>query len=139
MGHSIVALRDSAFQHSDDTIMDLLRHGDSGITCAIECFHRHDLVVVRIAKAILRPVVKMVCGSDGSRRALILSNGEELSEGARSRDRWLVGTGIGAHLVRSPVRRESTKALGSGARVIIAVVLNYIVFRLRRVDPAIHG
>ena len=87
----------------------------------------------------LGPEVEMVAHSDGTRRALTLSNGEELREGARSRDGWLVGTSVGADLVCASVRGERTKALGPAARVVIAVVLDDVVFSLRRVDPAVDG
>ena len=86
----------------------------------------------------LGPEVKMVASSDGSRRALTLSNGEELREGARSRDRWLVNTSVGADLVCAAVRGEGTKALRPRARIVIAVVLYDVVFSLRRVDPTVH-
>lgn len=87
----------------------------------------------------LSPEAEMVASSDGSRRAFILSNGEELRKSTRSCDRWLVGTSISADLVCASVRGDGTKALGPGARVEIAVVLDDIVFGLRRVDPAVHG
>ena len=129
----------SAFQSFDHTARHLLRHGDTGTARATECLHRQDLVIVRAAETMLGPEAEMVASSDGSRRARILSNGEELREGARSRNGWLIGTSVGADLVCASVRGEGTKALGPSARVVIAVVLDDVVFSLRRVDPAVHG
>lgn len=85
------------------------------------------------------PEAEVIASSDSSRRALTLSNREKLREGARSRDGWLIDTSVGADLVCSSVRGETTKALSPGARVVIAVVLNNVVFGLGRVDPAVHG
>lgn len=86
----------------------------------------------------LGPEIEMVASRDSSRRALALSNGEELREGARSRDGWLVITSVGADLVGATVRGEGTKALSPATRVVVAVILDDIVFCLRRVDPAIN-
>lgn len=86
----------------------------------------------------LGPEAEMVASSDGSRRACTLSNGEVLREGARSRDGWLVGTSVCADFVCASVRREGTKASGPAARVVIAIVLNDVVFGLGRVNPAVY-
>lgn len=86
----------------------------------------------------LGPEIEMVASCNSSRRALALSNGEELREGARSSDGWLVVTSVGADLVGATVRGKGTKALSPAARVVIAVILNYIVFGLWRVYPAIN-
>lgn len=87
----------------------------------------------------LGPEVEMVAGSDSSRRALILSNGEVLREGARTRDGWLVCTSVGADGVCASVRGDGTKVRCPAARVITAVALDDVVFGLRRVDPTVHG
>jgi hypothetical protein len=86
----------------------------------------------------LGPEIKMVGSRDGPRRTLALSHGEKLRKGTRSRDGWLVVTSVGADLVGATVRLECTKDLGAAARVVIAVVLDDIVFSLRRVDPTIN-
>jgi hypothetical protein len=85
----------------------------------------------------LSPEIEMVASRYSSRRALALSNGEELREGARSRDGWLVVTSVGADLVGATVRGKGTKALSPTTRVVIAIILNDIVFSLWRVYPAI--
>jgi len=86
----------------------------------------------------LRPEVEMVGNSHRSRCACALSNGEELRERARSRDRWLVGPSVSADLVSTSIRGYGTKACSRAARVVIAVVLDDVVLSLRRVDPAVH-
>lgn len=87
----------------------------------------------------LAPEVEMVAGSNSPRRALTLSNGKELREGARSRNGRLVVTSVGADLVCASIRGDGTKICGPAARIVIAVVLDNVVFGLRRVDPAIYG
>ena len=88
----------------------------------------------------LRPEAEMVGNSHRSGCARALSNGEELRERARSRDRWLVGPSVGADLVGASIGGDATKACGRAraARVVITVVLDDVVFSLRRVDPAVH-
>jgi hypothetical protein len=126
-------------QFFDHTPHHLLRDGDTGTARATECLYRHNLEIVRVAEAMLGPEVEMIASSDGSRRALTLSYGEKLREGARSRDGRRIVPSVGADLVCASVRREGTKTLGAAARVVIAVVLDDVVFGLRRVDPAVHG
>lgn len=87
----------------------------------------------------LCPEVEMVGDSHRSRCARALSNGEVLRERACSRDRWLVGSSVSADLVSGSIRRHSTKACGRATRVVTAVVLDNVVFSLRRVDPAVHS
>ena len=55
-----------------------------------------------------------------------------------ARDGRLVVTGVGANLVGATIRRKCTEACSSAARVVIAVILNDIVFSLRAVDPAVY-
>lgn len=79
----------------------------------------------------LRPEVEMVGDGHRSRCALALSNGEVLRECACSRDRWLVSPSVGADLVGASIRGHGTKACGRAAGVVIAVVLDDVVFSLR--------
>lgn len=85
----------------------------------------------------LGPEIEMVASRDSSGRALALSNGEELREGTSSRDGWLVVTSIGANLVGTTIRGKGTQALSPATRVVIAIILNDIVFSLWRVYPTI--
>lgn len=89
----------------------------------------------------LRPEVEMVGNSHRSRCARALSNGEELRERARSRDRWLVNPSVGADLVGASIRGHGTKVCSRAraARVVITIGLDNVVFSLRRVDPAVHS
>ena len=84
-------------------------------------------------------VAEMVAGSNGARGALALSHREELLESAGTRNRWLVRAGVSADLISAAIRLEGAEALGSAARVVIAVVLHDVVLGLRRVDPAVDG
>jgi hypothetical protein len=49
-------------------------------------------------------VAEVVAGSNRARRALVLANGEELLESAGTRNRRLVGAGVGADLVSTSIR-----------------------------------
>lgn len=104
----------SAFKSSDYKAPYLLRRDrDTGAARTTPCLHRQDLIIeVAVAEPVLRPEVEMVGNSHRSRSACALSNGEVLSERARSRDRWLVGPSVGADLVGGSIRGQGTKACG---------------------------
>lgn len=87
----------------------------------------------------LGPEVEMVGNSHRSRSARALSNGEVLRERACSCDGRFVCSSVGADLVSASIRVHGTKACGRAARVVITVILDDVVLRLRIVDPAVHS
>lgn len=87
----------------------------------------------------LRPEIEMVGDSHCSGCACTFTNGEVLRERACSCDRWRVRPSVGADLVGASIRVHGTKARGRAARVVITVILDDVVFGLRRVDPAVDS
>lgn len=123
-----------------------MRHlGDSDASAAStrESLDGHDLEVVRVAKAVLGPVSKVVSSGDGTRSTLGLANGPVLLEGGSTSDGRLVGAGVGADSVSSAIAGERAKLgdtrLTSTAGIVRAVGLDDVVLGLGRVDPAVDG
>lgn len=77
-----------------------LGHSHAGMAIAVESLNSQDLeVVVARRETVLVPVVEVVAGRDGARRALALADREELLESAGASDRWLVVAGTRADVI----------------------------------------
>lgn len=120
-----------------------LRDGDSGATSARESLNSHDLEVVRVSKAVLGPVGKVVASGDRAGCALGLADRPVLLEGRCTSDGGLVGTGVGADSVDAAITGDGTELsdtrLAGAAGVVRAVGLDNVVLGLGAVDPAVDG
>jgi hypothetical protein len=117
-----------------------LGHLHTGTAGTRESLNSHDLKVeIAISKSMLCPIVEMVANSNSTGSTLALANRPVLRERARPRDRWLIGSSVGANGISAAVRFYSAEICCAGARVVRAIRFDDVVLGLGRVDPAVDS